>query len=315
MPTLDVDLENGKRTELSKIAKTDLDDRKTPAQDDNTLLLNIRRMDEMSDSYKKQGIHLQFPRSIYEPYSSSGLSSSNMESLRHRIKNQVLCNYLQRSEEPDETGSSGQESRPSDAIQQDISSNQNNLPSRTRRKVSTAKSIPKNIDDPNNQDFRKAGILQPPPEQHNNPPNQASRKLFRLDRQQRTVAPASSPEQNLRKSIPQGVVISQLWVLMIFVKGESEDIFEGKWTVITAFPDRWNTDIVPTLLSRIQNAFHPIEVVLEKAKVTEVVKEMLFVCINFIEETFYLGMPVTYSNAFAASIARLVSFIILIPRR
>jgi hypothetical protein len=142
--------------------------------------------------------------------------------------------------------------------------------------------------------------------------------------------PASYPKGKA-ESMLHGIVIAQLWVLMIYVEGRSEkhssggskkpslgensgadeeaDTIEGKWTVITAFPERWDPAIVPSLQSTIRNSLFHRRVGLEETNVTQLIEQILFSCVNFTEETIVLGEPVTYSNVFAAAIARLVSFI------
>jgi hypothetical protein len=173
--------------------------------------------------------------------------------------------------------------------------------------------------------------MQPVPEEQNEPPKQAAGQgasTIEPTSGQHKVVQASSSEKKAESKLKeklQGIVTAQLWILMIYVDGKLErhnsgplerlspdengTSMEGSWTVVTAFPDRWDTAINPSLQSRIRNALYHIRVGLEEAKVTELIEKMLSVCVNFMEETIHLSKPVMYSNIFAAAIAGLVSYI------
>jgi hypothetical protein len=339
VPTLDIDLENDTRaTFCKKVKDLSSEEAKKAPSDENTLtpgdielLSHIGVMDEMSRSYSKLGIHLHSPRSIYEPHGSSGLSKSNKDSLNRRIENQVLCKHLQISEVPDEDGGAD-DTLPSDVKQQNNSSYQNERSNLARRRSSAATSIHDRVEDFSRiRDLKRESLLQPVPEEQNELPNQAAGQgpstVEPTSQQHKEVQASSSQkkaESKLKEKL-QGIVTAQLWVLMIYVDGKPErhnsgpserlspdengTSMEGSWTVVTAFPDRWDTAINPSLQSRIRNALYPIRVGLEEAKVTELIEQILSVCVNFIEETIHLSKPVMYSNVFAAAIAGLVSFI------
>jgi hypothetical protein len=126
---------------------------------------------------------------------------------------------------------------------------------------------------------------------------------------------------------PDGIVTAQLWVLMIYVGSKadknSSEQSEGtnivgnpidssigeNWTVITAFPERWNPDRVPSLQNRIRSALNPMRVGLEDATVTGLIMQVLSTSVNFFEQTCYLGRQSTkQNNVFAAAIAKIVRF-------
>lgn len=330
IPTLDIDLENGMRAELcewaknpsSEEAKRGLGDPRNLIYVTNTILSHIGLMEKMDISYSKLGIHLQSSRSIYEAYSSSGLSKSNKKSLKHRIENQVLCGFLQRSERPAEEGGADKHTLPTEAKQQYISSYENGLSSGARRKASIAASTTDKPEDSSrvrDSLWRKlklaASKLQLVPEEHNGPASSLKKKVESM----------------------QGIVVAHLWVLMIYTEGkpkmnspgrfekasdsspiEAPDAdekrcpTEGNWTVITAFPERWNAAITPSLQSTIVNALSlktPTRVGPEGLDVGDFIQQMLTECVNFIEKTIILSEPVMYSIVFGDAIARLVSVI------
>ena len=236
MPTLDVDFDNGTKTKLrERVAqeecktkpeegktkpeegktkpeegkakpeegkmkpeegKTKPEEGKTkPVEDDNELLGRVRRMNEMKTSYAKQKVHLHFPRSLYVPYSSTG--HSDAEKLDDRIKNQALCRYLQRPEKLGETSRATKQNVTSNTGQQYTSSHQNA---------------------PSSQAYYELSTVQPLSERQNDPPTQANRRgsTVKPNPQKQGVAVASSRLQ--------GIIIPELWVLLIFMEGKQRRV-------------------------------------------------------------------------------------------
>ncbi len=308
MPTLDIELEDGARTmlggqassEVSKLEETGKNDKEDRTHGDHDLLLHVQRMDEVNTSYSKLGIQLQSPCSIYEPHSSSGLSKFISGGLERRIMKQVLFDYLQSSKDQIANRGASKKILP------------HALSSQNRRKSSNAS----NIDGSHGRD-RRESLFQPSSLRQNEPGSRAEQVELAsvLDSHQHRVAPASSIERKAGNSRPQGIVIAQLWMLMIYVEGPpSPESKEGKWIIITAFPERWNPGIAPTFLITMKNALYPMMRGLKVATVEKFVKQILDECVNFVEETFDLSRHVTYSNVFATKIARIVSTIIMITQ-
>ena len=185
MPTLDVDFHNGTKATLRERAAQEQGKTK-PAED---VLGRVQRMDKMKDSYAKQKVHLHFPRSLYVPYSSTG--HYNVAKLDDRIKNQALSRYLQL----DET---------SRATKQNVSSN-------TSQQYQNG---------PSSQAYHGLPTVQPPPKQHNDPPTQAYRRESTVtpNSHKQRVAVASPPQLERDKPLLQGIIIPELWVLLIMVE-------------------------------------------------------------------------------------------------
>jgi len=185
MPTLDVDFHNGTKATLRERAAQEQGKTK-PVED---VVGRAQRMDKMKDSYAEQKVHLHFPRSLYVPYSSTG--HYNVEKLENRIKDQTLCRYLQ----SDET------SRPT----------KQNVTSSTSQQYQNG---------PSSQAYHWLPTVQPPPKQHNDPPTQVNRResTVKPNPHKQGVAVAPPPQLERDKPLLQGIIIPELWVLLIMVE-------------------------------------------------------------------------------------------------
>jgi hypothetical protein len=199
MPTLDVDFHNGTKATLRERAAQEQDKTK-PVED---VVGRVRRMDKMKHSYAELKVQLRFPRSLYVPYSTTG--HYNAAKLDERIKDQALCRYLW----PDETSGPTKQNVTSNTSQQYTSPNQNG---------------------PSSQAHHGLPTVQPLPEQHNNPPTQATWRKRTVKpnpyKQRGAVAPPPQREQN--EPYRQGIIIPELWLLLIMTGSKQRRVIRGK---------------------------------------------------------------------------------------
>jgi hypothetical protein len=188
VPTLDVDFENDTKTKLCGETRMTLGQRKGVVEYDDISLQHIQHMKEMTT-------YLHASRSLY---SSTG--GSDELRLSHRVQQQVLCLHLRKLGAPKDTHSVPRQRVSDGALQQSSFTYANYPSSRTNRGMSK---------------------IQPSSEQH----NQTSVKALRRDSTTHTNFQnqeflASSSQPDTTKSMLRGIVIPQLWMLIIFTKGK-----------------------------------------------------------------------------------------------
>ncbi|KAH6664613.1 hypothetical protein B0J14DRAFT_242157 [Halenospora varia] len=95
----------------------------------------------------------------------------------------------------------------------------------------------------------------------------------------------------------QMLLVPQLWLWKI-----------DNRTIITAFPERWDRQHFRSVLNKIQSDLPSAD------KIEDAVKDIIEVCINYIEDQFFVGkgQGMTCINVFATSITSVVS---ILPHR